>query len=264
MGWAQSDFNSRDNLGLKTSFFQGHQRVVNNGGDYPYSTVGEIFEQTGEKAQRCSGTLVGRYFALTACHCVFLESGNVPKRVYFFPRTKEEGFGAPVPVVAAFGKHGCLGNYPQDFALAVLSKPLGDRYGYLKISALPQQAAISSDYHGRLVSVGFPGDSNENRIVDPACSLKSLENGYYLTDCSTEPGDSGGPILIPEDGGRYSIIAIKVAVKTPETHGGKYSEKNANMATALSGDAGVIEQFIQDHDNSRALSDLISNGNSGN
>ena len=78
-------------------------------------------------------------------------------------------------------------------------------------------------------------------------------------------GDSGGPILIPEDGGRHSIIAIKVAVRVsvdnPETHGDEYySDQKANIATILSNDADTIENFIQQHDNSRALSDLISSG----
>ncbi len=205
--WARSDLGSQGDFGLKTSFFLGHARVVNNSGDYPFSAVGQIeFDR-----HSCSGALVGRYFALV-----------------------------------------------------VLSKPLGDRYGYLKISAFPPQAVVSSDYKGRLVSVGFPGDSNENRIVDPACSLTEIVNGYYLTDCSTEPGDSGGPILIPGDDGRYSIIAIKVAVRNPETSGGKYDSQRANIATILSNDAPAIENFIQEHDNSRALSDLISNENSNN
>lgn len=92
---AQSDLDPQGNFGLKTSFFRDHERLVNNSGDYPFSAVGQIMaqvKQNGPDLNTCSGTLVGRYFALTACHCVFLKHGKAPKHVYFFPKTDQRRF----------------------------------------------------------------------------------------------------------------------------------------------------------------------------
>lgn len=172
--------------------------ILYNNIKYPYSTVVKV---NGD----CSGILVAPRVVLTAVHCVpnniyagYINGKSVDKaKVIKRWRGGDKGYDERARWTEL------RGGTPDDWVLVVLDKPLGEKYGYLKLS--------STYLSGSVRSVGYPFfriprngrwyHGADTAFIDPACGLDFVPRiygqyrGLYGTSCFAYSGSSGGPIM---------------------------------------------------------------------
>lgn len=208
----------------------------------PMGAVGMVLHLGADSAAIGTGFLVSPCHVLTAAHVVAEPDGiSADQVVLFFAGSGELGpeyreahsFAAlsPArPVVwgenhdfdsgstadrrAAWLKAGW-----DDWALLKLDRCLGDEgYGYLKLLPLSTQEMTVDGGARPVISVGLPADHNNDKLTaDPACTLLGqVDSTGWQHDCTTLPGNSGGPIIAakPEAGEEWPrVMAITVIGK---------------------------------------------------
>lgn len=180
--------------------------------DPTWSAIGkiEIFFQNRsvEKFVACTGTLVGRSIVLTAAHCVGPEE---PTHIKFQPAYINGSVlrDPAIPIEIYRGNRGqIIPGSLDDWALLVLDKPLGDKYGYMSVTALSANQLAS--YRERIALAGYSADLSLSEIayVDPACSVKMRWfKNLFSHDCDSA-GNTSGAALIAGEASRRTIIGI--------------------------------------------------------
>lgn len=214
----------------------------------PWFMVGRLkFSDQGH----CSGTLIGRRTILTACHCILNKDGT--RAVPAFFELDSSGTNPAIARVSWIDPNGirtlpgCLGHAERDWALLRLEKPMGAKYGFLRVSEKTPEEALKS----RVASVGYPEDKPA-KFVDPSCRLTKAEGGLYLTDCAILPGDSGGPILQRDERGEYEVVGVLSGMNTEENKtplkGIPYSDDLANYATILHDHYAALQGYLRELD----------------
>jgi hypothetical protein len=103
----------------------------------------------------------------------------------------------------------------SDWVIGRLSRRLGDRYGWLAVSAV-DLTAISGDRS--ITLTGYSGDYRDGRVATMAtgCSFRGVEpTGVVRHDCDSTRGASGAPLVrVTRDASgvaSYEIVALDVA-----------------------------------------------------
>ncbi|WP_374653365.1 tetratricopeptide repeat protein [Dongia sp.] len=208
----------------------------------PMGAVGMVLHLGNNGAAIGTGFLVSPCHVLTAAHVVAEPEGISADQVMLFfagsgemgPEYKEARSFAALsparPVVwgeshdfdsgstadrrAAWLKAGW-----DDWALLKLDNCLGDEgFGYLKLLPVTTSQWVQNGGGRPAVSVGLPADHDNDRLtVDPKCTLLGqVDSTGWQHDCTTLPGNSGGPILAakPEPGEDWPrVLAITVIGK---------------------------------------------------
>ena len=215
--------------------------VPREAGD-PMGAIGMVLHLGANGAALGTGFLVSPCHVLTAAHVVAEPEGiNADQVVLFFagsgelgPEYKEARSFAALsparPVVwgeshdfdsgstadrrAAWLKAGW-----DDWALLKLDRCLGDEgFGYLKLKPVSTSTLTQDGGALATISVGLPADHDNDKLtVDPKCTLLGqIDSTGWQHDCTTLPGNSGGPILAekPEGGEDWPrVLAISVIGK---------------------------------------------------
>ncbi|NJM29572.1 MAG: trypsin-like serine protease [Rhizobiales bacterium] len=200
------------------------RKVIANGAP-PWSAIGHV--NIGGRRMRwiCSGTLVAPRVVLTAAHCVV----NFPKRKLHPMRdinfvagvNKGKSKGAAKAkcvkllkdtvgydyIAAIGGQQSAERQSPQqivrDLAVIVLNKDLA-KAGTIGIASnriVPVQSPVAH--------ASFPGTRRQVLTGQKNCRTLVSAVGLLVTDCDVEPGSSGGPILVEEDG-QYRLAGVAV------------------------------------------------------
>ena len=193
--------------------------------NYPWSTVGKVVGWT-EKNQKysCTGTFISASHVLTNSHCVY-DKGKLAKKMVFLPnlidgRLRKKTDYAVVKEVFAGTKNSRV-NSADDWAILLLNKPLGDKYGFLKWKSL--SLTKLKDYQNKLVVVGYSVDypdpniyadlqagKGETASVHVGCSVVGELDGMFVHDCDTNSGASGSALIGKIDGA-YQIVGLHAA-----------------------------------------------------
>ena len=202
-------------------------RVPMNNRDYPWSAVGRLVAETADgNISLCTGTLVAEDVVLTNAHCTITsETQELHKRIAFQPNlingaiTNADDMAWVEEVLAGtdFTDSGANPD-PNDWALLKLDRPLGDRYGTLRWQTLPAETLLGKAEQLDLVgySGDFPPDNpGETAGVHEGCSILADEEPFWIHDCDTTGGASGGPILAEIDGDFY-VVALHAGGVTDE------------------------------------------------
>nr|WP_298689057.1 tetratricopeptide repeat protein [uncultured Dongia sp.] len=207
----------------------------------PMGAIGMVLRLEADGSALGTGFLVSPCHVLTAAHVVAGPEGISADQVMLFfagsgelgPEYKEaRSFAALSPARPLVW--GESHNFDQgstadrrdawkkagwdDWALLKLDRCLGDE-GFDYFRLLPQTTSELAQGGARaVISAGLPADHNNDKLtVDPACTmLGQVDSTGWQHDCTTMPGNSGGPIIAakPEPGEAWPrVVAITVIGK---------------------------------------------------
>lgn len=211
--------------------------------DYPWSTVGRI---DVNYEPFCTGTLIYESLVLTNSHCVF-ENGKLAKNIHFYPnlingRLRNDEDRATVKFVYA-GTNESAVNKQDDWAILLLDKPLGKKYGFLSWKSLPLEVLKKNVKQVWLV--GYSGDFPEPKLhpdlnagkgetagVHSDCSIVGESDGMLVHDCDTTGGASGSALITKIDGS-YHIVGLHARRNkdNTENYAVEIERVNAGLAT---------------------------------
>lgn len=167
------------------------------------------------KVEKCTGALVGPNLVLTAYHCVdhqkkrngkYSNSFDVSVARYglFFSADRSK----VIDMV-----HGGESGTENDWAVLVLDKNLGSKYGFFKV-----QDHVNFNYAVNLF--GFSADINNHKPSFHAnCQIRQINEATFYHDCDSTGGASGAPIWKKEDNGEYVIVGIHIGGKRKRDEG---------------------------------------------
>jgi protease YdgD len=203
-------------------------RILMTSNKYPWSTIGRVQGTTTDaKSYHCTGTLIYDNLVLTNSHCVIdAETGVLSREIKFLPNFINGRVRNPRDIASVeevvYGTDFKNGNQDnaKDWAILVLDKPLGRKYGYLGWKSIPSNILVRNQ--NAFFFVGYSGDFpkfNPGMIAgfEKGCSIVAEEAGLLLHDCDTAGGSSGGPI-IATIGSQYYIVGVNnMEFKNPRT-----------------------------------------------
>lgn len=187
----------------------------------------------------CTAGLVHKDLILTAGHCMMTPDGKFIPGRYQFQFGYINGRANESSDVTWFwwgGGANFRGSSENDWAIGVLAKPLGSKYGWMGYRALELE-----DYDLQVVGLtGYSSDfrGGQTAAVQWGCGFRGYQSsGMVRTDCSTSVGASGSPIYrkVTYPGGRTGYEVIGVWVSEYRDGGERslvgipYSDAHANM-----------------------------------
>lgn len=199
-------------------------RIPMTSREYPWSAVGQLEGITADgSGYACTGTLIAEDVVLTNAHCFFdPDTQQLSQAMVFYPNLingiiRDENDIAYVTQAYA-GTDFSNGGYVDDWAFLKLNKPLGRKYGYLGLKALPSSTLIRNK--GKFALVGYSGDFPNPKVyreltagpsmtagVHKGCSILREVKQFLFHNCDSTSGASGGPI-ISRINGEFYIVAL--------------------------------------------------------
>ncbi|WP_310620917.1 trypsin-like serine peptidase [Flexibacterium corallicola] len=188
-------------------------REILVGDKAPWNAVGRVNRAGYNRRSMCTGTLVAPDKVLTAAHCLYN-----PANGKVFPAGEVKFVaGLRRDVYSELGKGKCIILSPRysyatsaklsesasDVAVIVLQKPME--------TVAPFPLVKQGVQDQRLMSVGYTRERPYLLTADRQCKLLKKTKGVWLTNCYTNFGGSGGPVLGGDEGDHY-LSAVMVAV----------------------------------------------------
>jgi tetratricopeptide (TPR) repeat protein len=210
----------------------------------PMGAVGMVLHLGADGSALGTGFLVSPCHVLTAAHVVsepegisadqvllfFIGSGNLgpeyyeansfaelsPARPVVWGESRQLHKGSTADRREAWQKAGW-----DDWALLKLDKCLGDEgYGYLSLLPISTKDFTREGNTRPITSIGLPADHNNEKLtIDPACTLfGQVDSTGWQHDCTSMPGNSGGPILAakPEGNEKWPRVMGITVISTSE------------------------------------------------
>lgn len=194
----------------------------------------------------CTASVVGADVILTAAHCLFDANDKIVKAKRF-----RAGYADGLAIVEAgirdqfvppefdmsriFIADGMEGH---DWAFLRLDRAVGGKTGILAIKPMSLQEldGMLSTQHYEMVRVGY--GSSKRLTMQTGCNLAHVwDDNTYAHLCRIEPGDSGSPDLLLENG-NYSIVGIDTSIIDIR------DVKRANVAVSSAAFANALTEFL--------------------
>ncbi|MEP3045741.1 MAG: trypsin-like serine protease [Roseibium sp.] len=186
--------------------------------DDPWRSIGRVNVAGYRSTSMCTGTLIAPTIVLTAAHCLF--NKRTLRRfqtedVLFIAGVRREKYSARLEVECALTADGYtpnqkpkLSDVHKDVGILILKEPAA----LPPVPALAPKDAAVLNRETRFQSVGYRRSRRLLPTVVPACKvIKTIEDSW-VTNCSSESGASGGPLLVKtEDGLRVAgVMSAKI------------------------------------------------------
>lgn len=210
----------------------------------PYAAIGRV----SWRNSRGTGFLVSECHVLTAKHIISDKKSALGRRVRFKVGLQSGKTVSSEGNVIADGTfdvrarrtNPTLGR-DDDWMLVALDECIGRELGYLNISSAGHTVSTAASLPLR--SAGYPNGHQAQLVIDPSCKVWTELGKEWLHDCSTFPGDSGGPLFREVSaGGRIELCLLGMI-----TSGWSEREKGvfySNRATKVSYLADKLEQYV--------------------
>jgi protease YdgD len=227
--------------------------------EYPWSAIGRLV--MGDS--HCTSFLVGESLAATNAHCI--ETLSMVFEVNFMGGAAKDS--ARVIDVWVGSVPNDAESY-RDWALLVLDKPLGKKFGWFDLKQEHNFSSINDEefdagslvhpYTKNLALVGYPADykDGETGAISFGCGIAAYypNKGTFLHDCDSQGGSSGGPLFaidtnyqpIRNTQGRVDLVALhRGAYKLPLdlNHIDEFSYTSANIAVPPSHFSKPVEML---------------------
>ncbi len=186
----------------------------------PWDAVGQVNIGGFRTSGQCTGTLVAPDLVVTAAHCVVSPATGEPfplRDIHFLAAVRgSENKGHATAACLRFP----AGHPPSPSAVNSAGKiPLAALAGdsaiivlsdALDVEPAPLAGEVAPGPGLTLTHVAYPGDRRFLPVAHRNCRLLGADSSFWLNDCDTHPGSSGGPVFVTEDG-TWKIAAIQVA-----------------------------------------------------
>ena len=223
---------------------------------YPWSAIGRVAGITASGGEyHCTGTLISENVVLTNSHCVVDSKTNkLSQKIWFQPNVinaevLDKSDVATVKQVIYGTDFTDRNSVQNDWAVMLIDKPLGRKYGYLGLKNLPTSAFAKIPQ--QLFFVGYSGDFPDSRKpryraftagpgwtagAQQGCSIIGEEQEILFHDCDTAGGSSGGPIIAVIDNNPYIVALNNAEIKDRDGKGiVNLAVKISNIENALKG-----------------------------
>lgn len=208
-------------------------RIALDAWDPPFNAIGRLNVSGFSALRQCTGFLIAPDVVATAAHCVMDAFRGKPLaagRFHFLPGWQRQkylahGIGKCIRVMEGFKvtPKPTLETMAFDVALIFLRKEID-------IPPLNTTETIKLTGKTALLHAGYSRDKQHLLMGDADCSVTDQNDSLVLTDCDTNRGASGGPVLTLTPEGDFKAVAMMV--------GG--IRKSASVAVKLS----AVRQFL--------------------
>ncbi len=224
---------------------------------YPWSAIGRVAGITASGGEyHCTGTLISENLVLTNSHCVVdSKTRKLNQKIWFQPNVinaevLDKSDVATVKQVIYGTDFTDRNSVQNDWAVMLIDRPLGRKYGYLALKNLPTSAFAKIPQ--QLFFVGYSGDFPDSRKpryrgftagpgwtagAQQGCSILGEEQGILFHDCDTAGGSSGGPIIAVIDNEPLIVALNNAEIKD------RYGKGIVNLAVKIS----TIEKALKEN-----------------
>lgn len=168
----------------------------------PWPSIGRVNVAGYRSTSMCTGTLITPNVVLTAAHCLYNKRSLRPfpvDDVLFLAGVRRDEYAARLEVKCALPAEGYeaqrqpkLGDVHEDVGILILKEA----------SALPPVPVLRLEEAGvltkktRFRSAGYRRSRRFLPTVVPSCRVMDTVAESWVTDCPSESGASGGPLLV--------------------------------------------------------------------
>lgn len=170
--------------------------------DYPWHSIGRVNRGGYRSVSSCTGTLVTPNVVLTAAHCIVSPKTQkvIPAdEVFFIAGVRRDEYAARLEAECLLTVEGYvsrsrprISEIHKDVGLIVLKEP-SDLF---PLPPLTQEESKRLRASTRFLSVGYRRSRPFLPTVVSSCSVIGANSNVWITDCNTETGASGGPLMV--------------------------------------------------------------------
>lgn len=173
----------------------------------PWPSIGRVNVAGFRSTSMCTGTLIAPTIVLTAAHCLHNMRTLKPfpaDDVLFLAGVRRDQFAARLEAACfrttegfAPAKKPRLGDIHKDVGIIILKKAST----LPPIPPLEPQDGATLDAQTIFQSAGYRRSRRYLPTLVPACRVLGTAEESWITDCTTENGASGGPLLLETPAG---------------------------------------------------------------
>lgn len=170
--------------------------------DSPWPSIGRVNVAGYRTTSMCTGTLIAPDLVLTAAHCLYNKSTGRPfplDDLVFVAGVRRDDYSALLEPACVKTRDAYrpqqqpkLRDVRNDVGLIVLK----EASSLPPVPALSLEEAASLTKETRFQSAGYRRSRRFLPTVVPACRVLGTKEDSWVTNCATESGASGGPLLV--------------------------------------------------------------------